>query len=102
MFNKLKQIQDLRKQAKALQNSLSAETITSEKEGGMIKVTVDGNHKVQKIEIDNELLNTESKEKLENGLQNALNNATDDVQKMMARKVQSGDISMPNIPGFNN
>lgn len=101
MFNKLKQIQELRKQAKELQNNLSEETIISESEGGSIKVTVDGNHKIQNIDIDNELLNPDSKDRLENGLQKAINNATDDVQKMMARKVQSGDISMPNIPGFN-
>lgn len=101
MFNKLKQIQELRKQAKELQNSLSAEAITSESEKSLIKVTVDGNHKVKNVEIDNNLLNIESKEKLENGLLDAYNKATDEVQKMMARKVQSGDISMPNIPGFN-
>ena len=101
MFNKLKQIQELRKQAKELQNNLSEETIISESEGGSIKVTVDGNHKIQNIDIDNEWLNPDSKDRLENGLQKAINNATDDVQKMMARKVQSGDISMPNIPGFN-
>ena len=100
MFNKLKQIQELRKQAKELQSNLSEENITSESEKGLIKVTVDGNHKVKNIEIDNELLNTESKEKLENGLQEAYNKATDEVQSMMARKVQSGDISMPNIPGL--
>ena len=101
MFNKLKQIQELRKQAKELQNNLSEETITSESEGGLIKITVDGNHKIKNIDIDNELLDTEYKEKLENGIKVAYNKATDDVQKMMARKVQSGDINMPNIPGLN-
>jgi len=101
MFNKLKQIQELRKQAKELQNNLSAETITSKSEQGLVKVTIDGNHKVKNVEIDNNLLNIESKEKLENGLQDAYNKAVDEVQKMMARKVQSGDIKMPNIPGFN-
>ncbi len=101
MFNKLKQIQELRKQAKELQNNLSAETITSKSEQDLVKVTIDGNHKVKNVEIDNNLLNIESKEKLENGLQDAYNKAVDEVQKMMARKVQSGDIKMPNIPGFN-
>jgi len=101
MFNKLKQIQELRKQAKELQNNLSAETITSKSEQDLVKVTIDGNHKVKNVEIDNNLLNIESKEKLENGLQDAYNKAADEVQKMMARKVQSGDIKMPNIPGFN-
>jgi len=101
MFNKLKQIQELRKQAKDLQSNLSEETITSESEKGLIKVTVDGNHKVKNIDINSELLNVDYKEKLENGLKEAYNKATDDVQKMMARKVQSGDISMPNIPGLN-
>ena len=101
MFNKLKQIQELRKQAKELQNNLSAETITSKSEQDLVKVTIDGNHKVKNVEIDNNLLKIESKEKLENGLQDAYNKAVDEVQKMMARKVQSGDIKMPNIPGFN-
>lgn len=101
MFNKLKQIKDLKKQAKEMQNSLSQETITCEGEGGKVKVTVDGNNKIKNISIDDQLLSPEYKEKLENSLSKTINKATEDVQKIMARKVQSGDISMPNIPGLN-
>jgi DNA-binding YbaB/EbfC family protein len=101
MFNKLKQIQDLRKKAKELQNNLAQDLITSESEWGKIKITMNGNQQVQEVKVDETLLSAENKEKLENGLKEAYNKAIKDVQMLMARKIQSGDIDMPNIPGLN-
>ena len=50
MFNKLKQVKDLRSQAKAMQDSLSQESVTLDKGG--IKLTMDGNMKITKLEIE--------------------------------------------------
>lgn len=101
MFNKLKQIQELRKKAKELQNSLSEEVVTSSAEKDKIKISMDGNQQVQEINIDGELLSLENKERLEKGLKEAYNKGIKEVQMLMARKVQSGDINLPDIPGLN-
>lgn len=101
MFNKLKQIKDLRKQAKELQNNLAQDSITTESEGGQIKIIMDGNQQVKEVNIDENLLSSTNKEKLENGLKEAYNKGIKEVQALMARKMQSGDLNMPNIPGLS-
>lgn len=100
MFNKLKQIKDLRKQAKELQNNLAQDSITAESKGGQIKITMDGNQQVKNVEIEESLLSSENKEKLENSLKETYNKGIKEVQTLMARKMQSGDLNMPNIPGL--
>lgn len=101
MFNKLKQIKDLRKQARELQDNLAQDSVTAESEGGQIKIVIDGNQQVKEVKIDEALLSSENKDRLENGLKETYNKAIKDVQTLMARKMQSGDLNMPNIPGLN-
>ena len=97
MFNKLKQIQDLRKKAKELQGNLAQDTVTGESLNGQIKITMDGNQKIQDISIDENILTPENKQMIEKGLVDAFEKAIKDVQGLMAQKLQSGEINIPNI-----
>ena len=90
MFSKLKQLKDLRDQAKKMQNALGGETITSEKNG--VKVKMNGNMEVIELNINPDL----SKESLESVLKDCINDALRQTQKLMARKMQE----MGGFPGL--
>jgi len=62
MFEKLKQLKDLRDKAKTLQNALSAETITADKNG--IKITMDGNMNVSAVVLEKEMSKEEIEKKM--------------------------------------
>jgi len=90
MFNKLKQVKDLRSQAKTLQNALADETISLEKNG--ISITLNGNMEITNISIAEE----QSNDKLENNLKITINDALKKAQRLMAEKMQS----MGGLPNF--
>lgn len=90
MFNKLKQLKDLRSQAKSIQNVLSQETIESEKGG--VKIVMDGNMEVKSITINEGI----QKESLEGILKDLVNDTIKKTQKIMAKKMQE----MGGLPGF--
>lgn len=86
MFNKIKAVKDLRTQAKKMQNEL--DLITAEGSGawGKVKVKVNGNQKVLEVMIDDELLG--NKEKIQEGVKEAVNDAMKKIQKDMASKMK--------------
>jgi DNA-binding protein YbaB len=91
MFNKLKQFQDLRHQAKTMQSALAEETITEEKNG--VKVVLNGNLEIISLSL-NESLNKSAQEE---ATKNCLNSALKRAQKLMAKKLQD----MGGIPGLS-
>ncbi|NQU77097.1 YbaB/EbfC family nucleoid-associated protein [Candidatus Falkowbacteria bacterium] len=97
MFNKLKQIKDLRSQAKQIQSKMAEETLEVEKNG--IKILINGNQEIIYYKIINtELLNPEKASDLESALKEATNKAVKDAQKMMAQKMMaSGDFNLPGM-----
>lgn len=97
MFSKLKQYKDLRDQAKQVQNVLGQEIVEASALSGKLKMTMDGNQKVKKVEINPELLTPNNKEKLETGIQDLVDNSINAVQKRMAAKMRSGDLQMPDM-----
>ena len=84
MFNKLKQIKDLRSQAKDMQNSLAEIMVVGKAMGGKVMITLDGNQKVQGVNIE-EGLSTSDTEK---GVQSAFNDASKKLQKELATKMK--------------
>ncbi len=90
MFEKLKQLKDLRAQAKNMQNILSEVMITEEKNG--VKITMDGNMNVKLIIIEKEM----PKEELEKKIAEAFNEAIKKTQRAMAEKMRG----MGGIPGL--
>lgn len=97
MFNKIKQYRDLRSQAKSLQSQLAQETVEAQALGGRLKMKMDGNQKVQSVEIDPELLKMEKKKELEDGIKDLYDNAQHQFQQIMMQKMRSGSINMPDI-----
>jgi DNA-binding protein YbaB len=91
MFSKLKQFRDLRSQAKTMQDALAKEEITEEKNG--VKITLNGNMEVVKINL-NEGLNKSAQEE---AVKNCFNEAVKRTQRIMAKKLQD----MGGIPGLN-
>lgn len=86
MFNKLKQFKDLRDKAKTLQSALADVSVEGSAGFGKVKVTMDGNQKVRKTEIDETLLS--DKAKLEELCTEAFNDAVKKVLKQMAEKMK--------------
>jgi DNA-binding protein YbaB len=96
MFNKLKQIKDLRSQAKKIQSTLSDEMIEHSTKG--ITITMDGNQNMKTIHISDDLMS--DKTRLEAALIDASNETIKKVQKAMAMKLQSmGDLNLPGLGG---
>ncbi|MFA6391773.1 MAG: YbaB/EbfC family nucleoid-associated protein [Patescibacteria group bacterium] len=97
MFNKLKEVKDLRDQAKQLQNQLSQESVMASAENGKINLVMDGNQTVVSLDISPDLLSPDKKGDLEKGLRNAFNDAIKKIQRIVAQKMQSGNFKMPNL-----
>lgn len=97
MLSKLKQFKDLRSQAKQVQNVLSKETVHGSGAGGKINVVMDGTQKIMSLDIDTSILQVENKKKIEDGVIDAISSANKDLQKMMSKKIQSGEMNMPDL-----
>lgn len=82
MFEKLKQIKDLRTQAKTMQNALSGESATVEKNG--INVTMNGNLEITNLVIAENLSGLQAA----NATREAVNEVIKKVQKIIAQKMQ--------------
>lgn len=91
MFNKLKQLKDLRSQAKTMQNALAGEKVEVEKNG--IKLSMNGNMEVVDLVITSEL----SKEEIARTSKELFNDAIKKTQRIMAKKMQE----MGGFPGLN-
>jgi DNA-binding protein YbaB len=89
MFEKLKQIKDLRSQAKTMQNALSGESVTVEKNG--VTITINGNLEITSMTVADDVTPAQ----MSNGGKDALNEAIKKVQKIIAQKMQD-------MGGFKN
>lgn len=88
MFNKLKQVKDLRSQAKQLQNDLAKEIIQVNHKDCVMKM--DGNQKITELSLADDLLNQGSKKKLEEAIIELHGQALKKVQKIMMQKMRDG------------
>jgi len=94
MFNKLKQIKNLRDKAKVIQSALSEEMVEHSSKG--IAIKMDGNQIVKSIVIDEKLL--ADKARLETALAETMNEIIKKVQKKMALKLQQmGGLDLPGL-----
>lgn len=98
MFSKLKQFKDLREQGKKLQNLLGDESITVDKAGGKVVLTMNGNLEITGLAIDNELLTPNKKTDLEKAIKEAHAEALKKMQRTIALKMQqSGEFNIPGL-----
>ncbi|MBU2542119.1 YbaB/EbfC family nucleoid-associated protein [Patescibacteria group bacterium] len=95
MFNKLKQFKDIRDKAKNIQSKLADESSTSESNG--VSLTMDGNLKLTKVNVNADLLNADKKDRLEKAFISAHDDVSKKIQKIMATKMRE----MGGIPGLS-
>ena len=97
MFDKMKQLMELKKQADQLKRVLEAEKLEINEVRG-IKIVVNGAQSFQSIEIDEALLNPANKNRVQMELLRSINTAVKKSQQIAANKMKG----MPglNIPGL--
>jgi DNA-binding YbaB/EbfC family protein len=84
MFDKMKQLYDMQKQAKQMKQDLESQTIEKTSLGGKLKVVMNGAFVVQSLSIDPSLLAPAQKASLETALANLLTQATEEIGKKSA------------------
>jgi len=99
-LSKLKQFNDLRKAAKDMQKKLAQETALGEGAGGKVSLVMDGNQEVLSVDVDDSLMSVGQKGTLEQGIKEAVNKAAKNLQKLMAKKMQAGEMEMPDLSGL--
>ncbi len=99
MFNKIKHLQDLRKQAKHLQDELALEIVEHTNSGVSIKMN--GNQEILSFTITEELAKSGNKTKIEQAVKIAFEEILKKLQRKMAEKMMKGkSINDIQIPGF--
>ena len=93
MFNKLKQIKDLKNQAKTVQSALSEVVVNADSKG--VALTMNGNMEVLNITISPEAKQSAD---LEANIKNCFNDALKKTQMAMAKKMQE----MGSLPGLGD
>lgn len=96
MFDKMKQLMDMKKQADRIKKELDAITVDINEVKG-IEVQITGSQAFRSITIDPELLKSENKARLEKDLLRSVNAAVKKSQNTAAQKMAA---SMPNLPGM--
>lgn len=95
MFNKLKQIKELRDKAKVIQSALAEEIINIDYKG--VSIQMDGNQQVKFVNITDDALLSD-KARLQTVLADAMNEGIKKVQKAMAMKLSKmGDLGLPGM-----
>ena len=88
MFDKVKDLYKLKKQASALQRELSQTIIEATSPDDLIKVEVSADQKIKSIFIDPSYLDPVRKEQLEFQLKNVLASALTQSQQIAANKMK--------------
>ena len=96
MFDKMKQLMELKKQADQIKRDLDASIIEVNDVRG-IKIAINGSQNFNSIDIDASYLKAENKQKLESDLLKSLNAAVRKSQAVAAQKMK--DV-MPGLSGF--
>lgn len=60
IFDKLKDINEMRKQAKQMEALLATETVSGKSSGGKIVLTIDGNQNIKSVEVSPDIAGDKS------------------------------------------
>lgn len=96
MFDKMKQIMEMKKQADKIKRELDSTSVECDVIKG-IKVVINGSQDVRSIEIEDEFFSAQSRQSLEKDLQKAVNAAIKQSQQLAAQKMKE---VMPGLPGM--
>jgi DNA-binding YbaB/EbfC family protein len=96
----MKQAQQMQANMKKAQEEMASLTVTGESGGGMVKVTMTCQHRLQALEIDDSLIG-DDKEMLEDLITAAFNDAAMKVEKTVQEKFSGLTSGMSLPPGMN-
>ncbi|MEK7632185.1 MAG: YbaB/EbfC family nucleoid-associated protein [Patescibacteria group bacterium] len=94
MFNKIKQIKDMRDQSKQMKAMLDEVVIVGQGMGGKVMITVNGSHETLGVKINEEL----DRSKIEAGVKDALNDVNSKLQVELMKKMKE----MGGLDAFKN
>lgn len=97
MFDQMKKLMEMKRQAETLKKELDALSVTVTDVPG-ITIVISGSQKFQSIELDFSVLNPQDKEQMERTILKSVNKAIDRSQAVGAEKMKK--MSGLNIPGF--
>jgi nucleoid-associated protein EbfC len=95
----LKQAQKMQEEMQQAQARLAQEEVTGEAGGGMVKVTMNGQHQVKRVEIDPSLMG-DDKEMLEDLITAAMNAAVQRVAEKVKENMAELTSGLPLPPGM--
>ncbi|HEX9503969.1 MAG TPA: YbaB/EbfC family nucleoid-associated protein [Patescibacteria group bacterium] len=87
MFEQLKNLNNLRKQAAELQKQLEAEKVTATSSDGTVTLTINGSHELLDVKINSEL-SAINKDQLAGSFKNAYAKAENELKSILAKKFQ--------------
>jgi DNA-binding protein YbaB len=87
MFDQLKNLNNLRKQAAELQKQLDAEKITTNSSDGLVTLTLNGSHELIELKINSEV-STLNNDQVSRAFKDAYNKAESELKNILARKFQ--------------
>ncbi len=93
MFDKMKEMMEMKKQADTIKKTLDKDLLTVTDVRG-IKIVINGSQMIQSIEIEEGFHKNSSRERLEKDFMRAVNTAIGKSQKAAAKKMQGM------MPGF--
>ena len=96
MFDKAKRMWQLQSKTRAIQKELRELQFEGVELGGRVRVVVDGEQKVQGVEIAEELLSPSEKEAVQKFIRQAANAAITKAQQASAQKMKgvAGDLGL--------
>lgn len=97
MFEKIKQLKNLRDQAMQMKSMLAHEVVSATAAGGKVSITMNGNQEIINIDISEELLAPQKKNECQEVLKEAFNEANNKVKHLMASKLQSSGFDLPGL-----
>ena len=101
MLDKMKELYQLQKQAREMQKELKEIEIEAQSRDGLITIVLNGELRIEKITLDETLLQPAKKRDLERSLEETLREGLSQAQKIAAEKSQAMMKAMGvNLPGM--
>jgi DNA-binding protein YbaB len=89
MFDKMKQLYDMQKQAKEMKKTVEAVRLDRDALGGKLRLAMNGSFKVENLSIDESLLKPENRAILETALKDLITTTAEDVAKVSAQQAMA-------------
>jgi len=89
MFDKVKQLYDMQKQAKEMKKTVEAVKVEKDAMGGKIRLVMNGSFHVESLSIDDSVLSPANRATLESSLKNLITETAEEVAKISAQQAMA-------------